>query len=87
MRKLTKAERVLFLLLAVAMIATGFCDIDSQMNSYKWDNYWRSQNVWQFAPWLQVNWWWAYVFSVLRLVVGAFIVGWICKDLMTDDSW
>ena len=70
--------------LALALFIGGaLTDLDWMVVSYRCSEWHRSQELWEFNPFLKVNWWLAYYITVLRLAVGFFLLGclltyWTC---------
>jgi hypothetical protein len=60
-----------FLILFVLWcLVTGFMDLDWMIVSYRYSEWHRSVEFWEFCPFVKVNWWIAYVFSLVRIVFG-----------------
>lgn len=63
------------LLLSVWLITTGFTDLDWQLVSYRYSEWHRTVETWEYCPFLVVNWWLAYMINVVRIMVGCFMLG------------
>jgi len=58
-------------------------DLDWQLVSYRYSEWHRSVDYWEYNPFFRINWWLAYMFNVIRLMVGCFILGYIVKSIET----
>lgn len=67
----------LMLVVCVFLIATGWTDIDWMIVSYKYRMWNGSDGIWEFSPVLRMEWWSAYMFTLLRLVVGSWLLGYV----------
>lgn len=65
-------------LFLILMVSSAITDIDWMVVSYRYSEWHRSQELWEFCPFLKLNWWLAYAFTVLRIVFGSFILGALC---------
>lgn len=64
------------LIVGIVLLTTGFTDIDWMVNQYH--NYDYSQvEVWYFTNKIKVDWWMAYANSVIRLIAGSMMVGFV----------
>ena len=54
---------------------TGAIDIDWMVVSPRFNDWYFTVDYWEFAPYFKMPWHQAYVFTVLRLVIGTLIIG------------
>lgn len=86
MTKLKKTLAVLVLLVAVFLIASGWTDLDWMMVENHFQMWNATKNTWEFCPFLTMDWWLAFEFTLARIVIGFLILGIYCKwlwDLLT----
>jgi len=69
------------ILTAVFLIASGWTDSDWQLVSYRYSEWHRTVDYWEFNPFLKVNWWVAWQLSLARLVVGSLLLGFALNEL------
>jgi len=77
---------ILILLASVYMIATGITDIDWMVISYRYSEWHRINELWEFAPYFKVNWYTAYIFTVLRLVIGSILLGILINEIWRNSD-
>lgn len=63
------------LLLSVFMLTSGVVDLDWMLTANHFQMWNAAKDTWEFSPYLTMNWWAAYVFSLLRAVCGAIGLG------------
>jgi hypothetical protein len=56
-------------------IGGALTDLDWMVVSYRYSEWHRSMETWEFCPFLKMNWWLAYEFTILRAAAGFFILG------------
>lgn len=66
---------------SVLLIATGWTDGDWQLVSYRYSEWHRSVETWEYNPYFIVNWWVAWQFNLARIGVGCVILGFILSEL------
>jgi uncharacterized membrane protein YphA (DoxX/SURF4 family) len=66
---------VLLLLLSVWLIASGWTDLDWQVSSYRYSEWHRSVDYWEYNPYLRIEWWFAYIINIGRVMAGCFVLG------------
>mgnify|MGYP006270238451 CR=1 FL=1 len=64
-----------FILLAALLIGSGWVDLDWMIVSYRFSEWHRQQPNWEFNPYLRMNWWLAYQFSLWRFAAGWLLLG------------
>ena len=67
------------LVLSVAFLVSGCVDVDWMVVSYRYSEWHRSVDYWEFNPYLRLNWWLAYVVSLIRVVAGSIGVGYLTR--------
>jgi len=70
-------KSVLFLITFVAgltLFTTGCVDIDWMVVQYRYSEWHRSLTTWEFCPWFKMGWWDAYLFTLLRIIVGTALL-------------
>jgi hypothetical protein len=72
---------VLLLLLSVWLVVSGWTDIDWQIVSYRYSEWHRSVDYWEYNPHLRIDWWSAYIINIARIMAGCFILGFISHRL------
>ena len=77
-----KLKIPILLLAAVLLIATGWTDLDWMVVSYRYSDWHRAQADWEFCPFLKVNWWLAFEFSLFRFALGWLLLGMIIMFLL-----
>ena len=70
-----------FLISSVLLIALGFNTIDQMIIRYRYYDDWRNMETWEMSHFLAPNWWNIYAASIVMLIAGGFILGWISKGL------
>ena len=68
------------LLLSVLLLITGHMDFDWMVVAPRFNEWYFSVDVWEFAPWLIMNWHVAYVYTVVRVALGWFILGGVMSE-------
>lgn len=63
------------LLLSVWLIASAWTDLDWIIVANHFDMWNAEKDAWEFCPYLTMNWWLAYQYTVLRLIAGAVLLG------------
>lgn len=71
---------MVLLLLTVFFITGGFMDLDWQLVSYRFSDWHRSVDYWEYAPYLKINWHIGYLLNVGRLIFGCILLGWILRS-------
>lgn len=72
-----KLLKAFFLLTAIFLLIGGHTDLDWQLVRYRYSAYARSLDHWEFNPYLKVNWWIAFQFSLWRIMVGWAAIGFL----------
>jgi len=72
---------VVLLLFAVFLVATGWTDSDWQMVSYRYSEWHRTVEFWEYSPYLKVNWWLAWQIDLARLLMGSLILGYLIREV------
>lgn len=75
---------VAILLFAVFLLTTGFCDIDWMINSYH-NNDWSGCDIWWFSTTYTMEWWTAYMITINKVIVGAFLLGSVCMLILYNN--
>lgn len=75
---------IALILISLWLIATGWTDLDWQIVSYRYSSWHRTISYWEYNPYLQVNWWLAYILNLGRIMVGCFIMGVISHKIIKD---
>lgn len=65
-----KTLLVALLVLGAWCLSTGMTDLDWMVVSYRYSEWHRTQEQWEFCPFLKMNWWLAYMVSLGRIVLG-----------------
>ena len=68
------------LLVCVVGVATGWTDSDWQMVTYRYSQWHRDQQTWEYSPYLKVNWWLAWQIDIFRVVLGSVIIGFLLNE-------
>jgi len=63
------------LLAAIFLLGSGCVDIDWMIVSYRFSEWHRLQQTWEFCPWLILGWWDAYAFTLGRIILGSGLLG------------
>ena len=84
----TPRKYLLTLIFFVSLVAvvTGWTDSDWQMVTYRYSEWHREQDTWEFNPFLKVNWWIAWQLDLLRLVGGSIVIGYIINEMVWKRS-
>lgn len=69
------------ILVSVVFISTGSIDLDWQLVSYRYSEWHRSVDYWEYCPSIKINWWIAYVINVLRIAVGCLVLVFCLDEL------
>jgi len=69
------------LLLSVVLVSGAYCDLDWMVVSYRYSEWHRTQETWEFSPYFKLNWHVAYMFTVLRLTIGCLLLGWLTHKI------
>jgi len=72
---------VVLVLLSIFLITSGFVDLDWQLVSYRYSEWHRSVEYWEYNPFFKINWYVAYAFNVVRLIVGCVVLGFVLARL------
>jgi hypothetical protein len=79
MNKQGKQRLIIFLfsIFAVWLLSSGATDLDWIVNLEKWQMGQGAASVltWTFSPYFSLNWWLAYMISLIRVVAGCGIFG------------
>lgn len=78
--------KVALLLFAVVLVATGWTDLDWMLVENHFQMWNATKDTWEFCPYLTMNWWLAYQFSILRLFVGWLLLGFLSYDLLREKK-
>ena len=81
-----KLKIPILLLTAVLLIATGWTDLDWMVVSYRYSDWHRLNPDWEFCPFLKLNWWLAFEFSLFRFALGWLLLGMIIMYLSLRKS-
>ena len=77
--------KVFVLLIAVFLIATGWTDLDWMIVSYYFQIGNGLNGVWEFCPYLKVEWWLAFELTLARLFIGWLLLGMIVLDMIKNE--
>jgi len=70
--------KITFILLtSVVLLSSGLLDLDWMIVAPRFNTWYYSVNYWEFTPFFQMNWWNAYFFTLLRIVIGALLLGFL----------
>jgi len=72
---------LLSVVVSVVLIATGAIDLDWQLVSYRYSEWHRTIDYWEYNPFLKINWWLAYALNVLRVAGGCLLLGFMLSEL------
>jgi hypothetical protein len=72
---------VIALIAGLFLVATGWMDSDWQLVSYRYSEWHRSIDYWEYNPFLQVNWWIAWQLNLFRIFIGTFLFGFVLSEL------
>ena len=75
MRTKDKIVIAVAVLVGACFLATGLVDIDWMVTTFYFDMYNGSSGFWEFCPGVSVGWWIAYFVSIVRVVLGAGLLG------------
>jgi len=73
-RMFPKALKIL-LLIGIFLLVTGAIDLDWMIVENHFQMWNATKDTWEFCPFLTMNWWIAYIFSLVRIVIGCLIIG------------
>jgi len=68
-------------LVGLFCLVTGWMDADWQLVQYRYSEWHRTVDYWEYNPFLQVNWWIAWQLNLLRVVFGSAFMGAIASHL------
>jgi hypothetical protein len=63
------------LIFSVILIILGHVDLDWMVVAPRFNSWYYTVDFWEFAPYLQMNWHVAYMYTVVRLSAGWFMLG------------
>jgi len=72
---------VVLLFLGVFLLTTGFLDNEWMIHHYRFTAWFREIDYWIYTPYIIFFWWDAYVFNVVRLIVGSGLIGYLVRVL------
>lgn len=78
--------RVLIFFVAVGLFTTGCIDMDWMIVENHFQMWNATKDTWEFCPYLTMNWWLAYIFTLARIVVGAVLLGIVVKWLWDEQK-
>jgi len=64
----------------VLLISTGAVDLDWQLVSYRYSEWHRTVEYWEYNPYIRVNWWLAYLLNLARVSAGCLILGFTLNE-------
>jgi len=68
-------KRDILLLIGIGLLVTGCTDIDWMLVENHFQMWNATKDTWEFCPFLVMNWWLAYIFTLLRIVIGSLLIG------------
>lgn len=68
-------------LFSVVLVCSGAVDLDWQLMSYRYSEWHRNVDYWEYCPFIKINWWMAYMLNVLRVSVGCLILGFCLNEM------
>jgi len=74
--ELPKKRTVLFLA-AIYLFTTGCIDLDWMVVAPRFNRWYYTVDYWEFCPFLKMNWWLAYAVTLLRVIIGSLMLGWL----------
>lgn len=63
------------ILVGAFFLVCGCVDLDWMVTTYYFDMYNGSNGFWEFCPGFALGWWSAYFVSIVRVVLGAGLLG------------
>ena len=70
----SKVLRIAAFVSGIWCLATGLVDMDWQLVAYRYFEWHRSIDYWEYNPFIKINWWIAYQLNLLRIIVGVIII-------------
>ena len=68
-------------LVAVLLFMSGCIDLDWMIVAPRFNPWYYTVDYWEFCPYFRLNWWLAYVYTILRIIVGALFLGYLIEKL------
>jgi hypothetical protein len=76
---------IILILTMVTLLSTGIMDIDWQVNSYH-NNQINPNENWYFSPTWKMFWWDAYVFTLMRIIAGSILLGYVIAQVGRSNN-
>jgi hypothetical protein len=84
---MTIETKWVILLLAISLASSGLVDLDWMIVAPRFNSWYYSVNYWEFNPYIQMNWWLAYFITLMRIVIGTLIIGFLAgKETRKDEK-
>ena len=76
--------KILFFLGGIVSLATGWTDLDWMLVENHFQMWNATKDTWEFCPYLTLNWWLAFEFTLARIILGSLIIGWFLRDIYQE---
>ena len=74
------------LMISIPLLVSGVVDLDWMITTYYYGAPREPFGLWDFTPFISMNWWTAYFISLLRSLIGSFMCGY-SVGLLTGQVW
>ena len=81
-----KRLRITILFLGVWLLATGWTDLDWMIVANHFQMWNATKPDWEFCPYLTMNWWLAFEFTLARIIIGSILLGIIAAHLPGEKT-
>ena len=76
-------NRILYLV-AITLFSLGVLDLDWMIVAPRFNPWYYTVEYWEFCPYIKMNWWLAYAYTLARIVLGAGLIGYLIRGEKTD---